>query len=102
MGFISACPLLLAESHLMVSGHSKKYHREKIIQDLKKKNIETVLGTYAMHALASYKKFGYKPGDLPNSYLAYSQSLTLPLYAQLTDKEINYIIKCLKESLMKK
>lgn len=70
--------------------------REAVIGHLKEKNIEAVLGTYAMHALKSFQKFGYKPGDLPNSYRAYRSALTLPLYSQMTQKEIDYVVREIK------
>lgn len=77
----------------------KNINRDQVIAKLRRKKIETVLGTYAMHILHSFKKFGYKPGDLPNSYLAYRQSLTLPLYGTLTNEEIRYIVANLKKAL---
>jgi len=79
----------------------KKYNRDEVINKLRSYGIESVLGTYAMHALPSYKKYGYNPGDLPNSFLAYRQSLTLPLYSQMTGEEIKYVADSLKSILDK-
>jgi len=72
-------------------------NRDQIIKKLRRKNIETVLGTYAMHSQKSFGKFGYKPGACPNSYYAYKHSLTLPLFSQMTDKEIKYVVEQLKK-----
>jgi len=71
--------------------------RAKIIKALSENGIETTLGTYAMHAQASFKRFGYRPGQLPNSFFAYEYTLTLPLYGDLKDKKLRYIVKNLKD-----
>jgi len=76
----------------------KNIDRNKVIKKMAEKGIETTLGTYAMHAQPAYKKFGYKPGDLKNSYFAYQKALTLPLYDGLTDKQINFITESLKKA----
>lgn len=73
--------------------------RQKVIEYLKTKGIETTIGTYAMHAQKSFSSFGYNPGDLANSFLAYNQALTLPLYDGLTTKELVYITDNLKKAI---
>lgn len=75
---------------------SQNINRDAVIKKMAKNSIETTLGTYAMHAQGAFKKFGYKPGDLKNSYFAFKQTLTLPLYEDMTEREIDYIIKNLK------
>lgn len=77
----------------------KKINRDEIIKMLGKKNIESVLGTYAMHAEPSFGELGYRPGMVYNSLYAKEHSLALPLSAKLTDKEINYIVLNLKQLL---
>jgi dTDP-4-amino-4,6-dideoxygalactose transaminase len=52
-----------------------------------------------MHAQPSFKKFGYAPGDLFNSYRAFQQTLTLPLFGSLNSKEQKYIIDNLKKTM---
>ncbi len=78
------------------------FNRDEIIKKLREKNIESVLGTYAMHAQPSFQKYGYKPGDLPRSYLAYQQSIVPSLYGQMTEKEVEYVTNNLKKCLKKK
>ena len=77
----------------------KELNRNKIIKVLADKNIETVLGTYAQHSQPSFRGYGYKPGDLPNSFYAQEHSLTLPLYGSMIEKEINYVVKNFKKVL---
>lgn len=78
----------------------KKINRDKIIQKLKEKGIETTIGTYALHDQPFFKHFLRQSCDsLPNSHKAYKQSLTLPLYPQMTLQEVEYIIENFAKSI---
>jgi dTDP-4-amino-4,6-dideoxygalactose transaminase len=71
----------------------KKVDRDEIINKLREKGVETTIGTYALHSQPFFKRhFGYRNGDLPNSYHIFKHSLTLPCYYGLKKKEIEYII----------
>lgn len=72
--------------------------RDKVIRNLRKENVETTLGTYALHAQPLFlREYSTKLGDCPISYKAYSQSLTLPLWAGMTEVHLNYIVSSLKK-----
>jgi dTDP-4-amino-4,6-dideoxygalactose transaminase len=69
--------------------------RNKIIEKLKKKNIETQIGTYALHML---KAFYDNPncrvtGDMTASRYAFDHCLTLPLYHDMTEYEQKYVVE---------
>lgn len=77
-----------------------KINRDRIVVDLKDKNIETNIGTYALHCQPFYmKNYGYKKEDLVNSYQAFRQSLCLPLYTQMKKKDISFINKNIQKCL---
>ena len=68
---------------------SEEIDRDKVITHLADQGIETTLGTYALHCQPLFQRqYGYSPKDLPNSYLAYNQSLALPFYPQMTTSDI--------------
>lgn len=77
----------------------KENVRDKIIQELRKKNIETQIGTYALHLQPSFANVT-KISNLKNSEKLYRNLLTLPIYheMQFTDQErvIREICKVLK------
>ncbi len=75
--------------------------RDQIIIQLKAKNIETQIGTYALHL---HKAFNQNPncriaGDMAGSRYAFDHCLTLPLYHDMTDDDQQYVVsellKCL-------
>ncbi len=73
--------------------------RNRVVAELRRKGIESTLGTYAMHSQPAFAPFGCKPGDLPHSLRAQRQSLTLPLFAGMGDDTIRFIVDSIKASI---
>ncbi len=71
--------------------------REEVVQYLKDRGIAT--GIYypvPLHLQKVYASLGYKPGDMPNAeYLSY-RTFAIPMFAELTLKEKEYIVRALK------
>ena len=49
------------------------------------------------HLQKAYAHLGYKEGDCPHSEYLASHCLSLPMYAELTDEEVNYVIEVLNK-----
>ena len=74
--------------------------RDQLIDDLRDKDIETTLGTYAMHEQPFFQKnYGYVSGQLPNSHTAFKRTITLPLYPQMEEEHLDIIAAGLREVL---
>jgi dTDP-4-amino-4,6-dideoxygalactose transaminase len=74
--------------------------RDQLIHDLRACDIETTLGTYAVHAQPFYEReYGYKPGQLPNSFYAFTRSVTLPLFHQMTENDLETIAVQLEKAI---
>ena len=74
--------------------------RDKVIKYMYAQGIETTIGTYALHLQPYFARtHNYLPGAMVNSKAAFDRSLTLPLYADLSDQEINFIVETLKNIL---
>jgi dTDP-4-amino-4,6-dideoxygalactose transaminase len=74
--------------------------RDAVIGLMREQGVETTLGTYALHAQPFYaREYHYEPGDLPGSYRAFRQSLTLPLYPQLQEADLDRIAATLRRAL---
>lgn len=74
--------------------------RDKIIQDLQKKNIETQIGTYALHLQPSFERVK-KIGKLERSERLYKNLLTLPMCHSMTEKDQKYVISEIENLLRK-
>ncbi len=72
--------------------------RNALMDKLEVDGIATRPGTHAVHMLGFYRdKYGIKAEDYPNALLADQLTLTLPLYAQMTPEEQQYVIASLQE-----
>jgi perosamine synthetase len=74
--------------------------RATIIQAMGEKGIQTTIGTYHMPMTTYFRtRYGFCPGDFPNTDQVFSRSLTLPLHEYLTTSEQEEVIATLLSSV---
>ncbi len=74
--------------------------RDQVIKDLRARDIETTLGTYALHDQPFYQlRYGYVTGQLPNSHAAFKRTITLPLYPQMSEADLDTIATELRAAI---
>jgi len=74
--------------------------RDKIIEDLREKNIETQIGTYSLHLQPGYKR-AKKIGKLGEAEKLYRNLLALPMCHSMTKVDQEYVVSELKKSICK-
>lgn len=88
----------------LINGHSfqtfmivldERYSRNKVINFLKDKMIESNLGAHSLHSLQIYNNTNY----CPVGGFLYRQGLALPLYEQMTKEDVQYVCNNLVECL---
>ncbi len=76
--------------------------RDKIIKKMADKGIQCSNYFQTIHLQPFYKKaFLYKEGDFPVAENISKRTLALPFFNNLTEKEINFVVKNLKEAIKK-
>lgn len=74
--------------------------RDEILAGLQERGIGVVVNYRAVHLLQYYARhFGYRRGDLPVAEDIGDRTLSLPLYPQLTDAQINRVIDAVTEAV---
>ena len=74
--------------------------RDAVIARLAADGIETTLGTYALHAQPFFARtWGYRAGEIPNSFRAFSSSLALPLHGGITPSQVEEVVESLKAAV---
>ena len=76
----------------------KDGYRDKIRNALANENIQSQIGTYALHLEPAYKKLR-RIGNLSNSEKLFSNAITLPLHQNLTYDDQERICKIIKETV---
>lgn len=71
--------------------------RNEIINKLAEEGIATNVHYKPLPMMTAYKNLGYDIKDYLNAYNLYVNEITLPLHTLLTDEEIDYIIKKVRE-----
>lgn len=86
------------QSYVTLIEDSCPLSRDELALQLKERGIDTRQGTHAVHALGYYKrKYNLAEKDFPMAWKSDRQSLTLPLYPQLSEEEQDYVISSLRE-----
>tara|TARA_B100000427_G_scaffold328529_1_gene341845 strand:+ start:259 stop:1371 length:1113 start_codon:yes stop_codon:yes gene_type:complete len=86
--------------HLYVIKHR---NRDNLTHHLKSKNIATVINyPIALPFLPAYSRFKHSKNDFPNAYKNQSQILSIPIYPELTDAQMHYVVDSIKDFSSKK
>lgn len=73
-------------------------NRDGFAKKLREMGIYTALHFIPLHLLSYYKhKYNLRVNDFPNALTNYQQILSLPIYTELTNKEVYYICEQIKE-----
>lgn len=71
--------------------------RDEIIAQMAQREIATNVHYIPMPCLTLFKQAGYKIEDYPKSLDTYKREITLPIYPQLSDLQVEYIVRNLVE-----
>jgi len=85
---------------LRIKGISEN-QRDQIISEISKKDIATNVHYIPLPMFTFFKNEGFDINNYPNSYKNYASEISLPIYPQLTNDEIDFVIKTVKESYEK-
>lgn len=73
--------------------------RDLVLERLQQKGVGVAVNFRAIHLLTYYRQaYGYGRGVFPIAERIGDSTITLPLYPKLTDAEVEYVIKSVKEA----
>ena len=74
--------------------------RDRVQAGLRERGIATqVHYPVPVHLQEAYRDLGYVPGSLPHTEQAAAEILSLPLYPELTDDDVQYVAAALRETV---
>jgi len=76
------------------------YGRSEFIKKMAQSGIGTSVHFIPLHLMSFYQiRYGYKRGDFPIAEKVFENIVSLPIYPQLTENQLEYIVKNAKEIL---
>ncbi|MDD4592841.1 MAG: DegT/DnrJ/EryC1/StrS family aminotransferase [Parabacteroides sp.] len=75
--------------------------RDAMIEDIAKKEVAVNVHFIPMPMLTFFKEMGYDINNYPQAYENYKSEISLPIYPQLTDEQVNYVIEAVQEAYEK-
>lgn len=79
----------------------KEFQRDLIIEEITQMGVAVNVHFIPMPMLTVFKNLGYKIEDYPVAYDNYSREISLPIYPQLTNEQIDYICEAVLTSYKK-
>jgi len=74
--------------------------RDEFIRELGRRKIGVSVHFIPLHIQPYYRdRYGYAPGDLPNAFGAFQRILSLPIYAKMTDEDIEDVIAAVTDAV---
>ena len=71
--------------------------RQEFVEDLKQAGIGTSVHFIPLHLHSFYRqRYGYKMGDFPNAEDAYQRALSLPIWPDMSDADVQYVANTIK------
>lgn len=75
-------------------------NRRDFIKTLRSRNIGSSVHFIPLHLHPFYRdSFGYKPADFPNASAAYERIISLPIYPNMSEADVDYVISNVSEIL---
>lgn len=86
---------------LLVDLERIKVSRDTVLEALTKENIGIGVHYLAVHLQPFYiEKFGFKRGDYPNAEFISDRTVSIPISAKLTDKDVQDVINAVRKVLL--
>jgi len=76
-----------------------KRYRDKVFQRLRSKGIGVNLHYIPIHLHPYYAKLGYKKGICPKAVEYYKETITLPLYPDMSDAQMKRVVRLTKNAI---
>lgn len=74
--------------------------RDRVIDALKSRQVESTIGTYSMHLQPYFaNRFGFTDADFPNATRAHYSALTLPLHTAMGDGDVSAVVEALAAAI---
>jgi dTDP-4-amino-4,6-dideoxygalactose transaminase len=75
--------------------------RDAIIQEIFEQEVSVNVHFQPLPLLTAYKNLGYNMADYPEAWNKYSREISLPVYFNLTDEQVQQVITAVQTAVFK-
>lgn len=86
--------------YMLRIAHASEVQRDAIITAIAKREVSVNVHFIPLPMLSFYKEQGYRVADYPNTLRQYSCEISLPVYYDLTNAQVDEVIAAVKASVM--
>ena len=79
--------------------NTTEQQRDEIIKKIADQEVATNVHFIPLPLLTAYKTLGYRIEEYPDAYKNYACEISLPVYFDLTDEQVNKVIRVVKETV---
>jgi dTDP-4-amino-4,6-dideoxygalactose transaminase len=89
--------------------HARQVYHVYAVRHPRRDSLQAALGDQGVHTgihypipvhqQEAYSNLGYRAGDFPHSERAAQQTLSLPIYPELTGEQVTEVVTCLRRVL---
>lgn len=104
---IAACGISQGRLSMPVIRQESHIYHQYVIRTPERDGLEAYLREYgigcqiyfplSLHGQECFKNLGYKPGSLPQSEKAAEETLAIPVYPEMTEEQIDYVVSVIAE-----
>jgi len=73
--------------------------RARFIEAMHAKGIGVGIHYQAMHLFQAYRRLGYREGDFPDAETIGERTVSLPLFTQMQDSDVDRVCEALRETI---
>jgi len=73
--------------------------RDAVIAAIARREVSVNVHFIPLPMLTVYREQGYRIADFPNAYRHYSREISLPVYYDLTDDQVDTVVRAVKEAV---
>ncbi len=85
---------------LRINGATEE-QRDAIMQEIFNVDVSVNVHFQPLPRLTAYKNLGYKMEDYPETYASFANEISLPVYYDLTNEQVDIVIKAVKDAVTK-
>jgi perosamine synthetase len=83
---------------IQVNPEALRIDRDTFIKKLLERKIGVSVHFIPLHVHPYYRdRYGFKPEDYPNAYAAFQRIISLPIYAKMTDTDVEDVIEAVRQ-----